>query len=190
MQKQTPIELNGHPGRGVTFTAKHTTTAAEGSFQMREYRGEVRLYIVANRLYQVMAIIPKYDRDTKAIGEFLDSFGLLGERSVMVQSAAEPQSVASVPSAAVATPVGSQGPALVPLKPAARPPVKPARRSFAGGATLLDFRWVDADQDYLGGHGGHDKTDNCKHQHFQLELDLPPDTTLEQITITCGGFHK
>ncbi|WP_435009512.1 prolyl oligopeptidase family serine peptidase [Tundrisphaera lichenicola] len=56
-------------------------------------------------------------------------------------------------------------------------------------AKIRSFQWLDADSDYLGGHGNHDKPDRNPDQHFRLVLDLPPDTLIKGLTIT-SGFNK
>lgn len=60
----------------------------------------------------------------------------------------------------------------------------------AGGASLVEFRWMDESRDVVGGHGDAGRPDGTPDQHFRLTLDLPPKSTIEEMTLTSGGFHK
>jgi hypothetical protein len=42
----------------------------------------------------------------------------------------------------------------------------------------------------VGGYGEAGHADGTKDQHFILEVDLPPETGLEELVITSGGFHR
>jgi hypothetical protein len=63
----------------------------------------------------------------------------------------------------------------------------PAGRSSVGGASIRSFAWLDADADVVGGSGDAARADGTKDQHFQLELDLPPNSIIESVVIDCGG---
>ncbi len=63
--KEKPIELAGkYPGREITIEKKGEIVA------------KMRIYLVNNRLYQVMVLGPGAAFSTKDVGIFLDSFRL------------------------------------------------------------------------------------------------------------------
>jgi hypothetical protein len=68
--QEKSITIEGFPGREI---------------QVEKKGGEVfvvdRYFLVANRLYQVMAVVPKQDRSSTNIPYFLDSFSLLKKNS-------------------------------------------------------------------------------------------------------------
>ncbi|OJW19977.1 MAG: hypothetical protein BGO49_10670 [Planctomycetales bacterium 71-10] len=102
--------------------------------------------------------------------------------------AASPATPAPAP-AAVATakaPVKEAHPAaagadrLVPMRDG-RPVVLPAT---AAGAMIANFRFVDAAQDRVGtGGGSAGRPDGRNDMHFYVELDLPPGTTVDQMSL-------
>ena len=67
----TKISLAGHPGREVVIDAR----GPHGP------RGLIRgrLFMVGNRLYQLMVVAPQGRDDEKAAEDFLKSFKLLGK---------------------------------------------------------------------------------------------------------------
>ena len=52
-----------------------------------------------------------------------------------------------------------------------------------GGASIVEFRLADADQDIIGSAGDSAGPDGTKDQHLVLGLDLPPGTSLEGLSI-------
>jgi len=63
---EVPISLDNYPGREIrieTSDGKHTI--------------QTRIYLVKNRLYQVMIVTPKENSFSKDVTKFLDSFKLL-----------------------------------------------------------------------------------------------------------------
>jgi dienelactone hydrolase len=91
---------------------------------------------------------------------------------------------------AIANPVGRPNDA-IPARPA--PPHAPAPGQLpqsAGGASVADFRFADADEDKVG-EGGPDagRPNGRKDLHFLVDLKLPPDTTIEAFEVSSGGFY-
>ncbi len=66
--KEEKIELNGNPGRSLIINA--TTETGEPATI------NARLYLVKNRLYQVLVVIPEKNADLSKTQAFLDSFTL------------------------------------------------------------------------------------------------------------------
>jgi hypothetical protein len=60
------IDLDGHPGRELTISA------ASGKAEIRQ-----RLYLVGNRLYQLLAVTPNGESISPRVSRFFDSFKLL-----------------------------------------------------------------------------------------------------------------
>ncbi|MDB5349504.1 MAG: hypothetical protein JWN86_751 [Planctomycetota bacterium] len=67
------IELDGHPGRELKFEAQGTGGAGTGV-------GRLRIYLVGDRLYQVLVIGSEAKATDEATKPFLDSFALLKQR--------------------------------------------------------------------------------------------------------------
>jgi hypothetical protein len=61
-----PISLNEYPGREFTASAQGLSLRA-------------RMFLVENRLYQIMAVVPKDKENSKEIDDFLQSFQLTGK---------------------------------------------------------------------------------------------------------------
>jgi hypothetical protein len=70
LASESKITLEGYPGREIVIDG----TAEDG--RGLTIRG--RLFLVKNRLYQVMAVTPRGQANTKEIDDFLQSFKLLG----------------------------------------------------------------------------------------------------------------
>jgi hypothetical protein len=68
---EIPITLSEYPGRDLTITVK----AANG--QELFLRG--RIYLVGNRLYQIIAVVTKSEEKSVEMNNFLQSFKLLGK---------------------------------------------------------------------------------------------------------------
>ena len=66
-EDEKKIKLDGHPGRSFTLTL------ANGGL------GRVKLFMVKDRMYQVMVLGPKKGATSKAADQFLDSFKLAGK---------------------------------------------------------------------------------------------------------------
>lgn len=174
IKQKGPITLGKHPGRFVKFEVQSPQVAEKGL-------GRSRIYLVGNRLYQLDVVGPESKVELDSVEAFLDSFQLLEEVGslALVEKSASP---------ATAKP-GAQA-----EKPTAEPAHPESPRASpspsAGGATIADFRWIDDEHDVVGGHGDASKPDGTKDQHFQVELDLPKNAVLDEITITSGGFNK
>lgn len=69
--QETKITLMGHPGREVVIAARGEDGRAA------TIKG--RLYMVKNRLYQVVAVAPSYQSNVEELDHFLQSFKLLGQ---------------------------------------------------------------------------------------------------------------
>jgi hypothetical protein len=65
-----------------------------------------------------------------------------------------------------------------------------ASKAAAEVASIGTFRWLDDDEDRVGGYGDAARADGTRDQHLRLELDLPPNTTIESMVVTSGGFHR
>jgi hypothetical protein len=64
------VTLNGYPGR--EFSASVTQAGQE--MMLRE-----RVYLVGNRLYQVLVLVPKGQENSTEVEDFLQSFQLTAE---------------------------------------------------------------------------------------------------------------
>lgn len=64
------IELNGHPGLEIAIEIPKSSAASEGGM----YRA--RLYLVGNRMYQIIYVAQKKDDDQAAYQKLFDSFQL------------------------------------------------------------------------------------------------------------------
>ncbi len=60
----------------------------------------------------------------------------------------------------------------------------------AGGATIVAFNWLDRDDDRVGTSGRQIGPGGGKDEHFQLVLDLPAASIIEQVNITGGGVLR
>jgi hypothetical protein len=67
VEDEKKIKLDGHPGR--TFTL----TLTNGGL------GRIKLFMVKDRMYQIMVLGPKKGATSKAADQFLDSFKLAGK---------------------------------------------------------------------------------------------------------------
>lgn len=65
---ETRIDLQGNPGRALVID----TTTDDG----QDATVNARIYLVDNRLYQVLVVVPKGDEDEVDADGFLDSFSL------------------------------------------------------------------------------------------------------------------
>lgn len=65
----------------------------------------------------------------------------------------------------------------------------PAPVAAAQGASIKSFRWVDEEADMVGGAGAETKADGTKDQHLRLELELPPNTIIQLMSVTGGANH-
>jgi hypothetical protein len=61
-----PVSLNEHPGREFTASAQGLSLRA-------------RIFLVENRLYQIMAVVPKGQENSEEVDRFLQSFQLIGK---------------------------------------------------------------------------------------------------------------
>ena len=59
-------------------------------------------------------------------------------------------------------------------------------RPSAGGASIVSFDWIDRKEDRVGTSGRVLAPDGGPDEHYQLVLDLPPATTIEEIAIMGG----
>jgi hypothetical protein len=69
---ETRKSLEDYPGRELVVDMK-MSDGTDGVMK-------ARIYLVKNRLYQVMALVSKGDEDDVSITKFLDSFKLIGEK--------------------------------------------------------------------------------------------------------------
>ena len=99
VQSQTPITLDGHPGREVRFAVN-----ARGGSEKGE--GKERIFLVGERLYQAIMVGPASKISEEELDHFVKSFELLHQVPVMASIA--PVS-AGAPGAG--TPVVAQQPA-------------------------------------------------------------------------------
>jgi hypothetical protein len=60
----------------------------------------------------------------------------------------------------------------------------------AGGASIISFQWLDQNDDRVDSGGNNLKPGGTKDEHFRIDLDLPPDTVVDQIVITGGGVLR
>ncbi len=67
---ETKVTLDGHPGRELVIDAK-ARNGEDGTVR-------ARVFLVNNRLYQVMIVAPKGRVSSSAMNDFLQSFKLLG----------------------------------------------------------------------------------------------------------------
>ncbi len=67
---ETKIALEGHPGRELAMETK------DESGRRAVIKG--RMFMVKNRLYQVMVVAPRSRADEKELDQFIQSFKLLG----------------------------------------------------------------------------------------------------------------
>jgi hypothetical protein len=88
VQGQTPIALDGHPGREVRFAVASPSTPEKGS-------GRARIFLVGNRLYQAIMVGPASKVTEEELDHFVKSFELL-------QKVPATPSTASAPVVAVA----------------------------------------------------------------------------------------
>ena len=108
-------------------------------------------------------------------------------------SASESAPAASVASAPPAQPAAPSAPTNGPatnVHPEAeqRPDGTPV-----SSPSIVGFRWMDEASDFVGGikegvDPGH--ADGTKDQHFSAELELPPKSFIEEMTISSGDAHR
>src|SRR5262249_1831184 len=154
-----------------------------------------RMYLVGSRLYQVFMAGPTSRIKAEEIETFFNSFELLegSPTPIVVAETARGQSAApqspfgfyTIPDPATAKIVADReevrpGGPEPPVRPATpgpgEIPATSATTATTGGASIPMFRWLDADEDVVGGYGDAGKADGAKDQHLQLVLDLPPNT--------------
>jgi len=78
IESQKPILLDGHPGREIQFSVPGPKGTENGA-------GRARLYLVGNRLYQVIVVGPASKVTAAELSDFVNSFELL--RKVAVAAA-------------------------------------------------------------------------------------------------------
>lgn len=87
---KSPIEMNGHPGREVSFETQEGDKAGKLS-------GRARIYLIGARRYQVFIAGPAGGTSPETMQDFLDSFALLDQvppPAIPGAGAANPPSVA------------------------------------------------------------------------------------------------
>jgi hypothetical protein len=121
IESQKSILLDGHPGREVQFSVSVPNNPEKGA-------GRARIYLVGNRLYQVIIVGRASKVTAGELGDYVDSFELLRKVAVAAPSmppapdaANAPQAVQAQPSAppAPTASIGQPGPP--PAAPAAEP---------------------------------------------------------------------
>jgi hypothetical protein len=188
---QHSIPLGPHPGREVQFEASPSGGGPTG-------RGLARIYLVGDRLYQVLMIGPESATTDRTLMEFVGSFELIDEAPVLVQSqpAPEPASVAERPAdQPEQPPLTNAEPSLAGSPPSpdsprdARPKRRPrpgagAAESLSGGASISALEWISDSEDVVGKNGPDaGKPDGEKDQHLKVEINLPDDATIENVIV-------
>ncbi len=114
------------------------------------------------------------------------------------QPASGPPAMPSMPAPG---PAATRVPVPVPV-PAPPPADRPGQRGgestevptstnlSSGGATILSFDWVDRKEDVVGMSGRLIAPGGGKDEHFQLVMDLPAATIIEEVAITGGGVLR
>lgn len=160
------IELNGYPGREWV---EEIDGAGEGQIL------RMRVYIVGRRFYTLVATRPKNAKNAGDAEKFLTSFQV--ESGVPVARPDPRDNGPELTTPALAQPAQDR---------ATQPLVKSAE-----GATVVDFQFVDADEDHVGTDGQEaGKPNGQKDLHFRVSLELPEGTTVDELIISSGGFHR
>ena len=122
---KVPITLNGHPGREVTFDSQPGRPGGK-------VVGRARLYLVGNRLYQVLIAGPDGRVSPETIDSYLNSFALLdqGPGPAGPGAPAGPRPVGPPPAGP-----GPSGPRQVDRRPANRPAPASSPAQAAGPRT-------------------------------------------------------
>lgn len=198
------IQLDGkHPGRDVVFDVS--------SPQLQEkVLGHARIYIIGNRLYQILALGPASSIDEARLLAFQESFQLLHEvpssqGAAPPPTAPTPAPTQPAPASAPAQPVpapsgpapdagrlafeaarrlmnGDTGEFQAPASPSPAAAVGGQLAASSGGVEIADLAWVDAMSDRIG--GGNDPNPNQQpDQHLRLALRLPQGSVLRSIAV-------
>ncbi len=121
IENQKSILLDGHPGRELQFSASVPNSSEKGA-------GRARIYLVGNRLYQVIIVGPASRVTAAELGDYVDSFELLRKVAVAAQGtppapdlAGSPQVVQAQPADAPASPLASRPPEPTPALPGPEP---------------------------------------------------------------------
>jgi hypothetical protein len=192
------ISVNGHPGREVNFEARPGNPAGKVS-------GRSRFYLVGGRLYHLGIVGPTGRVTPDSIDQCLNSFALLeqGPRPSAVEVASGPSLAPRSPSGFYTIPepataalvadtsgAGLGGGDPAPLPGSNDPISSSPPTDSAGGASIRSFEWIDENADLVGGHGDAAQSDGTKDQHLRMDLDLPPNTIVEELVVTSNGFHR
>ena len=83
VQGQSPIALDGHPGREVRFAVNSPSAPEKGS-------GRARIFLVGNRLYQAIMVGPASKVTEEELDHFVKSFELLQKVPAIASTAPSP----------------------------------------------------------------------------------------------------
>ncbi len=121
IESQRSISIDGHPGRELQFSATAANNPEKGA-------GRARIYLVGNRLYQVIIVGPAAKVTAAELDDFVNSFELLRKVAVAAPTAPgapaaadSPQIAQAQPAASPAPPASSSPPEPAPSAPEAKP---------------------------------------------------------------------
>ncbi len=240
IQSKTTFSISGHSGRDLTFESLPGAKIGNAT-------GRTRVFLVGNRLYQVIIAGPKGRLDAATMDSFLNSFALLdqgpgppppgpfpgmpgGPPPQLANNQANPprrinprpsNPRPSNPRAANPRPSnpGPPGPArpaaatlaLYDVPDPADAPIEadipgmgsnpaPAADRVPGlggspkatipGARIRSLAWVDGDADMVGTFDNNASADGKRDHHFRLEIELPPTTIIESMSLRTDNFNR
>jgi hypothetical protein len=179
VDRQSPVAVGPYAGRDVYFRIPRSP--GHGG------RGLSRLVIAGNRLYQVLMVGPEATVADADLEAFVRSFEFTeGIAAAIGRDAAPAAPAPGERPAERARPVQVEADRLVPMRDG-RPVALPGT---AAGASIAEFRFVDAAQDRVGTDGESAGRPNGQaDMHFHVELDLPPGTTVDQLSLAVDDGH-
>jgi len=110
IESQRSIVLDGHPGREIHFSASAPGNPEKGA-------GAARIYLVGNRLYQVIIVGPASKVTAGELGDYVNSFELLRKVAVAAHGTGPPPGVTAVTQAVQAKPADSPAPPALSSQP-------------------------------------------------------------------------
>lgn len=252
IQSKTPFSISGHSGRDITFESLPGSKIGNAT-------GRTRVFLVGNRLYQVIIAGPKGRLDAATMDSFLNSFALLDQGPGAPPPPPGPfPGMPGGPPPQIAKNQGNpprpsnprlsnprpsnprpSNPRLSNLRPSnprpsnpgpsgpAQPPAatlalydvpdpadapieadisgmggtpRPAADRVTGlggspkatipGARIRSFAWVDGDADMVGVFDNNAQPDGKRDHHFRLEIELPPTTIIESMSLRTDNFNR
>jgi hypothetical protein len=173
VQEVYHVALGPHPGRDIHL---RSNGADPRTGLLRE--GRVRFYVVGPRLYQVLISGPLGRFAKHEAERFFASFELIHP--------VEP--IAPAPASRPEPGVEAQpSPAAPPGNP---PPIAGPAPVAGDGPAVLDFRFVDLQDDRVGGFSHKAEPDGGRDIHFRLTLRLPPGSTWESVAIYRDDHYR